>query len=619
MKKLCFMIAFLVLMTTLFAETTPQLIPAPREVVLQGDAPFVLSQSTVIVDTVGSDLTAQVAKGLQEKLAPATGFSLKITSADTKAGAIRLELLPVVDETLGTEGYRLESGASAVVIVANEPHGLFNGVQTLLQLLPAEIVSNEIQRVKWSIPSVKIEDFPEYAWRGLMFDVSRHFFTKDEMLRYIDTMAQYKYNVFHWHLTDDQGWRIEIKQYPELTEIGAWRVPREGNWWSFDPPKRGEEATYGGFYTQDEIREVVAYAADRFITVVPEIDVPGHCQAVLACYPELGCKTRKGKNLKVNPGSKFWGKEPNTLCPGNEEVYTFLDNVFAEVIELFPAEYIHIGGDEAWHGFWRWCSSCRKQRMKEGIVGVHKQQSHFIQRVEKLVESRGRKMMGWDEILQGGLADNAAVMSWRGIEGGVKAAKMKHNVVMSPSPYYYLDLYQGDPAFEPNTYNLARLKTTYDFNPMPPDVDPQYILGVQGNLWTEEVSEYRHAEYMTWPRSFAIAEAGWIADGQKDWNSFQTRVEAHFDRFDFAKQKYAKSVYDPQAMVSNEGGNNMLTLFTEFDGTSIHYSFGGAEPDEFYPVYAQPIVIPSGAKMVRAVSYKDGELVSRLVTLPLCE
>lgn len=588
------------------------LIPKPFSIEVSEGAPFILNPKTVIDITRGNSDLQNQSQYLQSQLEPACGFDIQQGGLGSSGNVIRLEIITLNDERLGEEGYLLDISDSEVALKANSPHGLFNGMQTLIQLLPAEIESDSIQNIKWSIPACQIVDYPLYSWRGLMFDVSRHFFTKDEVMKYIDTMSRYKFNLFHWHLTDDQGWRIEIKRYPELTEKGAWRVPREGSWWSFDPPQRGEKASYGGFYTQEEIKEVIAYAAERFITVVPEIDVPGHSLAILAGRPDLTCK---GKHFDVNPGSKFWGKIPNTLCPGNEDVYTYLDGIFEEIIDLFPSEYIHIGGDEAYRGFWRFCRKCRKQRRRENLNGVREQQSYFIQRIEKMVEARGRKIIGWDEILEGGLADNAAVMSWRGIDGGVKSAQMKHPVVMSPSPYYYLDLFQGDPANEPDTYSLARLKTSYDFNPLPPEVDPQYILGVQGNLWTESVSEMRHAEYMTWPRSFAIAESGWINNDQKDWNGFQTRVEAHFNRFDQAKVNYAQSVYDVQYEIYKENGKKMIRLFTEFSSPSIHYTFDGADPDEFYPVYSQPIVIPKNPTAIHVVTYVGDRQVGRLLKI----
>ncbi len=604
----------LIMTTSLFAENT--LIPIPKVYEVGGTGEFVINSATRI-DLSQAPQSGGVANYLQEKLAPAMGFTLQIaTTGAIRSNAIALQIVDAM-ELEGDEAYSIRSSKEKVVISAKTSHGLFNGVTTLLQLLPAEIASDSVQKADWKIASVYIEDYPEYEWRGLMLDVSRHFFTKEEVMDYIDVMALYKYNVFHWHLTDDQGWRIEIKQYPELTQKGAWRVPREGDWWSFDPPKPGEEATYGGFYTQEEIKEVIAYAAERFITVLPEIDVPGHSLALISCFPDMTCKTPKARNLEVNPGSKFWGKVPNTLCLGNEAVYEMFDNIFDEVIELFPSEYIHVGGDEAWKGFWRTCRRCRKNRRENGIVGVDKHQSYFIQRMEDIVRAKGREIIGWDEILEGGLADNAAVMSWRGTEGGIAAAKAKHKVVMSPSPYCYLDLYQGNTDYEPITYNMARLTDSYHYNPMPEGIDPQYILGIQGNLWSEEVSEMRHAQYMTWPRSFAIAEGGWAKDEQKDWANFQPRVEEHFKRFDLAKIKYAKSVYDPQYEIKKEGGRKYIKFFGEFANINFHYSFQGAEPDSFYPVGNDWVQIPLGASYVKVAGFRDEEQMGRMMKFDL--
>jgi len=499
-------------------------IPQPIKVdMLEGD--FRLIAQTQIICGQDKEILA-IGQMLAGKLNRATGYSLKAVKQSVQSNeGILLQLSASADERLGTEGYRLAVRDSRISISANKAAGVFYGVQTLLQLLPAEIASAEpVSGVDWKIPCVDIVDYPRFGWRGLLWDMSRHFFTKAQVKRYIDEMVRYKFNVFHWHLTDDQGWRLEIKAYPKLTEVGAWRVPRQGYWWTFDPPGNDEAATDGGFFTQDDIREIVAYAAKRYVTIVPEIDVPGHSMAALASYPELSCT---GGPFKVNPGSEFYGKIQNTLCVGNKQVYVFMENVLSEVAQLFPGRYVHIGGDEAHKSFWAKCPKCQQLKKDKGLKSENELQSYFIKRMEKILQSKGKRLIGWDEILEGGLAPNATVMSWRGVKGGIAAAKAGHEVVMTPSPYYYLDLYQGDPVVEPRTYSMSRLRTCYNFEPVPQGVDEKLVLGTQGNLWSEEVSEMRHAQYMTWPRGMAVAETAWSAKNAKNWKNFAKRVEKH--------------------------------------------------------------------------------------------
>ncbi len=323
---------------------------------------------------------------------------------------------------------------------------MFYGLQTLLQLLPPDIEAAKAVNRSWTIPCVNIVDYPRFGWRGLMLDVSRHFFTKEEVKRYIDEMAKYKYNVFHWHLSDDNGWRIEIKAFPELTQKGAWRVERVGRWGTFAPAQPGEATPYGGFYTQDDIREIIRYAQDRYITILPEIDVPAHSLSMIAAMPNLSCTQLQ---YAVGPGDSLRRKNDNVLCIGNDSVYAVLDKVFTEIAALFPSKYIHIGGDEAFKGFWSNCPKCHKRMDKEHLKDVNELQSYFVKRMEKMLNSKGKKLIGWDEILEGGLAPEATVMSWRGMKGGIEAARMNHHVVMTPWDFCYLDLYQGETAAEP--------------------------------------------------------------------------------------------------------------------------------------------------------------------------
>lgn len=566
-------------------------------------------------NVVGNSAAAREVAGLfGEMIQPSTGYTLR-QGRESKS-EISFTLNDDPDPIIGREGYTLTISPSKIKLRANAPAGLFYGMQTIIQLLPNEIVSPLKVNQTWSIPCIKITDYPRFGWRGLMLDVSRHFFSKDFVKKYIDQLAKYKMNVFHWHLTDDQGWRIAINSLPELTGIGAWRAPRMGKWWTRDPQFGGEEPSYGGFYTQDDIREIVSYAKDRHVTILPEIDVPGHSMAALAAYPELSCT---GGDFRVNVGNKFYTLEDNALCAGNELTYAFMEKVLSEVAALFPGRYIHIGGDECYKGFWKTCTKCNKRMKDENLKNLDELQSYFIKRMEKTVISKGKSLIGWDEILDGGLAPEAAVMSWRGVKGGILAAKMNHPVVMSPTSHCYLDLYQGDPAIEPPTYSMLRLKTTYSFDPVPDGVDPALILGGQGNLWTESVPNIRQAEYMTWPRAFALAESLWSPIACKNWDSFVMRVEHHFKRFDIAGINYSTSMCDAiiKAIKSPWPEPLKITLSTEIKGLDLYYSFDGTFPDHYSHKYTDTLSIPRGADLFRVVSYRDKRAIGKMITISI--
>ncbi|HEX8462906.1 MAG TPA: family 20 glycosylhydrolase, partial [Segetibacter sp.] len=429
------------------------------------------------------------------------------------------------------------------------------------------------------------------------------------------------------HLADDEGWRIEIKGLPRLTEVGAWRPTKVGYFGTFPAPAADEPKNYGGFYTQDDIREIVRYAKDRFVDILPEIDVPGHSLAAVSSYPELSC-TPDAKNYRVRSGEAImdWshGAPPialvdNTLCPANEKVYEFLDKVMTQVAELFPFEYIHVGGDECPKNFWEKNDQIKALMQKEGLKNMEEVQSYFEKRLEKIVESKGKKFMGWDEILEGGLAPSAAVMSWRGMKGGIEAAKMKHEVVMSPTTFAYLDYMQGDVAIEPRVYATLRLKDAYKFEPLPAEVDPQYIKGGQANLWTEQIYNMRHLQYMLWPRAFAIAEALWSPRQARDWTSFFPRVEKQFARFDVAEKKYSPSVYEPIITVKKGGDPIQVDLSTEVDGLDIYYTFDNTFPDKFYPKYTSTLTVPKEAFSLNMITYRNGKPIGRQVNILVSE
>ena len=440
------------------------------------------------------------------------------------------------NKKINKEGYKLKVNKNGVLIEASDLNGLFYGVQSLIQMMPSESGAREIVEVPFAV----VEDYPRFAWRGLHLDVCRHFMPKEFVFKYLDFMAMHKLNTFHFHLTEDQGWRIEIKKYPLLTEIGSKR--KETLIGSARTSKEYDGIPHEGFYTQEDIKEIVKYAADRFITVVPEIEMPGHALAALASYPDLGCT---GGPYEV---STRWGIFHDVMCAGKESTFEFLENVMAEVLELFPSEYIHIGGDECPKTKWKECPLCQQRIADEGLKDEHELQSYFIQRVEKFLNSKGRILIGWDEILEGGLAPNAAVMSWRGEAGGIEAAKQKHNVVMSPGTHCYLDHYQADPKTQPlEIGGFTPLDKIYAYEPVPDSLtveEAKYIMGAQGNVWTEYMKTSDHVEYMVYPRAAALAEVVWSPKGERDYNEFLERLRVLTLRYDFYKLNYAKVAFE---------------------------------------------------------------------------
>lgn len=615
--KNIFPAVFLLFLYPTFAQSPLNLIPQPVEV-KQGSGVYTLTATGSI--GYNQPEARNAAEMLAAKINTATGF--KFNASNTKNAGILILLNSANDKKIGDEGYELNVTAKGVMIRANKPAGLFYGVQTLLQLLPPEIESKTAATgVIWSVPQVQIMDYPRFAWRGIMLDVSRHFFSKQDVMTYIDEIARYKYNVFHWHLTDDNGWRIEIKSLPKLTQVGAWRVPRYGRFGERDDPKPFEPATDGGFYTQDDIREVIRYAAARNITIVPEIDVPGHSMAALASYPELSCQK---KEVFVNPGTHFadWFDNgtfrmniENTLNPSDEKVYEFLDKVFSEVAALFPCPYIHVGGDECYKGYWKDDPGCQALMKQLGIRHVEDLQGYFMGRVEKILESKGKKLLGWDEILEGGISPNATVMSWRGIKGGIEAAQMGHQVVMTPTTFAYLDYNQGDQTIDPPIYAGLRTQKSYSFEPVPDGVDAKYILGGQGNLWTEQVPTLHYAEYMTFPRAWALAEVYWSQKSAKDWNGFTKRMEAHFNRSNFGDVNYSKAVYDPLVTTKMNDDELELTLATEIPDLKIYYSIDESMPDNHSLLYEKPVNLPRGPINLRVQAYRNGNPIGHLITL----
>ncbi|MES2268083.1 MAG: family 20 glycosylhydrolase [Bacteroidota bacterium] len=626
MKKLSLLACTCLIGTLAFGQADSRLAIIPEPVkITQHTGTYVLPKTLTVQAASKAEMTP-ILDLIKNKFSTATGKIIKVKPSAADA-AIKLVLNKSTDNVIGKEGYYLTSKANGVTIKANTPAGLYYGVQTLLQLLPNQIEGKVVSNVKWTVPFVDITDYPRFEWRGLMFDVSRHFFTKKEVMSYIDNMAKYKLNLFHWHLTDDEGWRIEIKSYPKLTTVGAYNIKREGSFGDFIPPKPNEPRNYGGFYTQDDIREVIKYAQARFVNIMPEVDVPGHSLAAIAAYPELSATAGADKYV-VRSGEKImdWSKPghpalvDNTLNPAGEFTYTFLDKVVGEIAALFPFPYIHMGGDECAKNFWEQSDQVKALMAKENLKTQEEVQSYFEKRLEKIVESKGKKFMGWDEILEGGIGPNAALMSWRGVKGGIEAAKLGHEVVMSPTTFVYLDYMQSDRIMEPRVYASLRLNKTYEFDPVPAGVDAKMIKGGQANLWTEQVYNIRQAEYMTWPRGFAVAESVWSPAAKKNFNTFFTKVEKHFDRFNQAEVKYAPSAYDPDFKPGRNADSTLnVTLTPEVQGLDIYYSFDNSYPDNFYPKYTGIVNVPIDATQMKVITYRGKKPVGRMISMPIDE
>jgi hexosaminidase len=622
MKKitlLLILISVSVFLTNCYRVITAPLPPSrhwvsiiPKPLSLESyEGHFTISPETVIYLDAGDSETEQVARYFNDRLGTVSGFQLPIVHEIPVAPSKGFLFKKSEKDSLGKEGYKLSVNEQLITCEANTAQGHFYGVQTLFQLLPPEIYSNKLASgIRWTIPCLRISDTPRYRWRGMLLDVSRHFFPKEFIKNFIDYLAMHKMNTFHWHLTDDQGWRIEIKRYPKLTEIGAWRVDREDRSWNLrEPQKEGERATYGGFYTQEDIKEIVDYASSRFITIVPEVEMPGHCLAALASYPQY---SSSGGPFTVLPGGVY--PVYDVYCPGNEETFEFLQNILAEVIELFPSEYIHIGGDEVDKTPWKACPKCQARIGAEGLKNEEELQSYFVRRIEKFLNSKSKKLVGWDEILQGGLAPNAAVMSWRGTEGGIEAARQGHDVVMTPTSNCYFDYYQGDPEKEPLAIGgFLPLSVVYSFEPTPQELTPdeaQHILGVQANLWTEFVPTPEHAQYMTFPRIAAVSELGWSAKESKNWEDFKARMTEQFKRYELQGINWAKSAYAVRffSELVPHKKELILKLETETSWPEIRFTLDGKDPTAASPRYAQPIHLKKNA-ILKAAHFMNGQII----------
>ena len=581
--------------------------PRPMELVVN-EGKFELNEKTVFVTS--TEELQKVASFFSNRMAEATGFQIKTEITAPSANFINIQINDQL--TVNDEGYTIEVSPEAVEIEARTAQGAFYAMQSILQLLPAEIESKTVvNAAEWSIPAVSIKDEPRFKYRGQMLDVCRHYNDINFVKKQIDQLSMFKINTFHWHLTEDQGWRIEIKQYPKLTEMGAVRVEGEGD-------------KYGPFFfTQEEVKEVVAYAKERFIEVIPEIELPGHGVAALTAYPEYSCT---GGPFEVR---NIWGISNDIYCAGEEATFEFLTNIIEEVIPLFESEYFHIGGDEAPKRRWEKCEKCQARIKAEGIKGddkysaEEKLQSYFVQRMEKVLTKHGKKMIGWDEILQGGLAPSATVMSWRGEAGGITAGNMGHDVIMTPSPWVYLDAFQGDPNLAPvGIGSYTELNKTYNYDPMPAELakDKQHhILGIQANIWTEYMYTPELVEYFTYPRVVAVSEVGWTSLNNKDYSDFERRLDNIRVRLDMHDVNYYIPVPEQKGIPSCNFVAFVDETTLEFDTTepvTIVYTTDGSEPNANSTIYDSPLTFTESSTLkLRSIlaSGKMGEV--RTITI----
>ncbi len=624
--RFCFRLLLLTtwITTTAFAQAPADnaynLIPFPAQFSGQ-PGQFAITAGTRLLTTPKDAGQLAAAQLLAGYLKTGAGLTLAVAPTPAKLATTDKAIVfqPHKAGRCGPEGYLLSVTPGRITVEAQTPKGYFYAVQTLLQLLPDQIFSpNPVTTINWTVPACQILDKPRFSYRGLHLDVSRNFMPVAFVKRYIDLMAMHKLNTFHWHLTDDQGWRIEIKKYPKLTQVGANRSQTLIGHDAQNYPRQYDGKPAGGFYTQDQIRDVVRYAAARQVTIVPEIEMPGHALAALTAYPELSCDPAKKYAVATD-----WGVFDDVFCP-NEQTFTFLQDVLTEVFALFPGKYVHIGGDECPKTAWKQSAFCQALIKKLKLKDENELQRYFVNRMAAFVGTKGRAIIGWDEILEGEnpalkLAPSATVMSWRGIEGGITAARQNHTVVMTPTDFCYLDYYQADPAREPLAIGgYLPIEKLYGYEPLPKDLTPdqqKLILGIQANVWTEYLQTPAQVEYMVWPRAAALAEIGWMPAGPRNFEDFATRLKAHLPRLGRQQVNYAKRLLDIRATTqfSDVGGSASRQLQVRLDkldsDSQILYTVNGKEPEEGASgtaEYSAPISLTK-TTTVRAVTVPPGE------------
>jgi len=577
-----------------------QIVPEPASMEIHTGSYRVATGAPLYVNSKDAGLK-QAAVYLAERFKKSSFYAPEIQVSEQPAGKGIFLALQKLDFSTNPEAYRLEVTGDGVTISGNTPRGVFYGVQTLLQLFQPAIYGDEqvLKKKDLKIRQLMIQDEPAFKWRGMHLDVGRHLFPVSFIKKYIDLIAMHKMNVFHWHLTEDQGWRIEIKKYPKLTGIGSVRIYPDGT-------------KYGGFYTQEEVKEVVAYANSHFVDVMPEIEMPGHSVAALAAYPELSCT---GGPFKVRTA---WGVSRDVYCAGKEETFHFLEDVLSEVVDLFPFQYLHIGGDECPKVRWKACPDCQRRIREEGLKDERELQSYFIRRIEKFLETKNRRLVGWDEILEGGLPPAATVMSWRGIKGGIAAAQQGHDVIMSPTGYCYFDYYQGDRRYEPKAIGgFLPLEKVYSYDPVPANLTPQeakHILGAQGNVWTEYIPDQAKVEYMALPRMCALAEVVWTPKPLRDYEQFTLRMDAQYARLDAMKVNYR---VPPPVVVNRDlsaGDSLNLILKNPLDITTIRYTTDGTDPVVSSDIFPDSLMTEKQTT-VKAATFMPGGHSSKIIEL----
>lgn len=580
------------------------IIPAPKSLKASKGV-FEFNNHTQIYFTEGiKDQMIGAFDVLRSRMLNTAGFELKVTDVRPKSNAI---ICTINKNLKNAEGYLLNISPNKIEIEVVDARGLFYATQTIRQLLPAALESKEtVTDVRFTVPCCKIEDSPMFGYRGMHLDVCRYFVPLEEVKNYIDQMALLKLNTFHWHLTEDQGWRIEIKKYPRLTSIGGFRE-RTLVGHLFSAPREWDNTPSGGFYTQEEIKEVIAYAKERSVTVIPEIELPGHAMAALSAYPEYSCT---GGPFEVQG---TWGVFNDVYCT-KEETFKFIEDILTEVADLFPSEYIHIGGDECPKVRWKHCEACQQRMKEEGLKDEHELQSYFIQRVQKFLATKNKRIIGWDEILEGGLAPDATVMSWRGIEGGVAAAKQGNDVIMTPYTYLYLDYYQSQSPSDPLSIGgFLPISKVYSFDPYPTDLTQdqwRHILGVQANTWTEYLPTRERRESMIYPRLAALAELAWIQPELKNFDRFSRNLPTLLERYDYAKLNYSNAFYSLRDKVVSDGkGGVKLELICDAPQTIIHFTTDGSNPTTSSEIYKSAIPIPTKETTIKAITAKDGKVM----------
>jgi len=590
MRKPCILFALSLFSIAHRPLAQVNIIPQPVEVKMPKIAgQFTITKNTpIVLDGSGLENSANF---LNEYLQQVYGFTLKVSTKNAP-GAIHLNYEKMEYALPGA--YIMQVKKDQVYIAGDNEAGTFYGVQSLVQLLPVE------KAAALKIPFVNIKDYPRFQYRGLMLDVGRHFFPVSFVKRYLDYIAMHKMNYFHWHLTEDQGWRIEIKKYPKLTEVGGYR---NGTIIGRYPGKGNDNTRYGGFYTQEEVKEIVAYAAKRYITVIPEIEMPGHASAALTAFPNLGCT---GGPYKVQ---ETWGVFNDVFCAGNDSVFNFLQDVLDEVIPLFPAQYVHVGADECPKESWKHCPKCQRRIKDLGLKDEHELQSYFIQRMEKYINGKGKTLIGWDEILEGGLAPNAVVMSWRGEKGGIEAAKQKHQVIMTPTTYVYFDYSQTKNEDSVTIGGFIPLQKVYNYEPIPKELtaeEGKYVLGAQANLWTEYMGSPAKVEYMLFPRATALSEVLWSPKEQRNWPGFEKRLQTQFKRYDLWGASYSKAYFDLKASITPAKDNNGVVWTLQTAAPDGKISYTPSKTNSALLPYKQPFEIKNDAE-IGATLLADGK------------